>query len=125
MNALDSTNRTRAALPLLAALLALSTASPLRAQSDDLTPLSDEFTSAATLGNFTRLYQVEGWGVNRLTTFDINTTRPGALVMVPRASSWFQDYQAELAFKSVTGDFVVTTDVGVTNLAGTGAPGAN
>lgn len=30
-----------------------------------------------------------------------------------------------MAFKSVTGDFVVTTDVGVTNVAGTGAPGAN
>lgn len=73
----------------LAAWLACSL--PLRAQSDDLTPLSDEFTSAATLSSFTRLYTIEGWGVNRLTTYDINTTRPGALVMVPRASGWFQD----------------------------------
>ena len=125
MNALDSTNRTRAALPLLAALLVCSSASPLGTQSDDLAPLSDEFASAATLGNFTRLYAIEGWGVDRLTTYNINTTRPGALVMVPRASGWYQDYQGELAFKTVTGDFVVTTDVGVTNVAGTGAPGAN
>ena len=97
---------------------------PLHAQ-DDLAPLSDEFDNAATLANFTRLYTVEGWGVNRLTTYDINTTRPGALVMVPRASGWYQDYQGELAFKNVTGNFVVTADVGVTNVAGTGAPGAN
>lgn len=104
-------------------LLAVVTTNP--PPTDDLAALSDEFTSAPTLSNFTRLYTVEGWGVDRFTTYNINTTRPGALVMAPRASSWFQDYQAELAFKSVTGDFVVTTDVGVTNVAGTGAPGAN
>lgn len=114
----------RAAIALFIAFLALTTTS-LRAQTDDLAPLSDEFANAATLANFTRLYTVEGWGVNRLTTYDINTSRPGALVMVPRASGWYQDYQGELAFKNVTGNFVVTTEVGVTNIAGTGAPGAN
>ena len=123
MNAMKLSHQLQTTGFLVCALLAATF--PLRAQTDDLTPLSDEFTSAATLGNFTRLYTVEGWGVDRLITYDINTTRAGALVMVPRASGWYQDYQGELAFKSVTGDFVVTTDVGVTNVAGTGAPGAN
>ena len=45
--------------------------------------------------------------------------------MEPYSSGWFQDYRAALAFKSVTGDFVATTAVHITDRALKDAPGAN
>ncbi len=42
--------------------------------------------------------------------------------MMPYSSTWYDDYRGELTFKTVTGDFVVTTDVEVSSRAGTGAP---
>ena len=109
---------------ILTTCLTVSTCDKVSA-ADDLTPLSDEFDNAASLGNFQRLYQIEGWPANQLQTLDINTSRAGNLVMVPHASSWYQDYKAALAFKTVTGDFVATIDVRVSNLADNGAPNAN
>ncbi len=91
---------------------------------DDLTVLSDEFDSAHTITNWQRIYQVEGWGNNALQTLDINTTQPGRMTMVPQTSSWYAEWRGELTFKTVTGDFVITTDVEPRNRAGTGAPGS-
>jgi hypothetical protein len=90
--------------------------------ADDLNALSDEFQDSATLENFQRVYQTEGWGANQLQTFDINVSRPGRMVMMPYTSTWFQDYRGVLAFKNVTGDFVVTTDVEPVSRSGNGAP---
>jgi hypothetical protein len=90
--------------------------------ADDLTPLSDEFNDAATLSQWKRIYAIEGWGANQLEIQDINTTRPGRMVMVPFTSTWFNDYRGELTFKEVTGNFVVTTDVEATQRNGSGAP---
>jgi hypothetical protein len=90
--------------------------------ADDLTPLSDEFNDASTLSKWQRVYLVEGWGANQLQVQDINTTRPGHMIMIPSTSTWYNDYRGELTFKEVTGDFVATADVEVTNRAGTGAP---
>lgn len=101
-------------------LLLARTSDVLRA--DDLAPLSDEFEDAATLALWQRIYQVEGWNANQLEVFDINTTRPGRMVMIPYTSTWFQDYRGELTFKTVTGDFVVTADVEATQRNGSGAP---
>jgi len=42
--------------------------------------------------------------------------------MEPETSTWYADYRGILMFKSVTGDFIATTRVRTTNLAGTGAP---
>lgn len=94
----------------------------LRAAGDDLTPLSDEFDDAGSLSQWRRIYQAEGWGNNALQQLDINTTRPGRLWMVPHTSSWYAEWRGELTFKTVTGDFVITTDVEPRNRAGTGAP---
>lgn len=94
----------------------------LRAAGDDLTPLSDEFDDAGSLSQWRRIYQVEGWGNNALQQLDINTTRPGRLWMVPHTSSWYAEWRGELTFKTVTGDFVITTDVEPRNRARTGAP---
>ena len=90
--------------------------------ADDLTPLSDEFNDASTLSQWKRVYVVEGWPANQLEVQDINTTRPGHMVMIPFTSTWYNDYRGELTFKEVTGDFVVTTDVEATQRNGTGAP---
>ena len=89
---------------------------------DDLAPLSEEFESAAALTGFQRLYQTEGWPADQLANVSINTAE-ARLVMRPHASSWFQDYKAALAFKSVTGDFVATVDVRVRNATEDGPPG--
>ena len=91
---------------------------------DDLTVLSDEFDSAHTVTNWQRIHQVEGWGNDALQVFDINTTQPGRLTMVPHTSSWYAEWRGELTYKTVTGDFVITTDVEPRNRAGTGAPGS-
>jgi hypothetical protein len=89
---------------------------------DDLTPLSDEFNDASTLAQWQRVYVVEGWPANQLELQDINTTRPGMMVMMPFTSTWFNDYRGELTFKEVQGDFVVTTDVEANRRNGTGPP---
>jgi hypothetical protein len=93
--------------------------------SDPLATLDDEFTSAATLSNWNRVYQTEQWNADQLEHLDINTSRPGWLTMMPYTSTWYQDWRGELTFKEVTGDFVVTSRVHATNRAGTGAPGSN
>jgi hypothetical protein len=108
----------------VAPLLALALAAGGAGAYDDLTALSDEFDSASTVTNWQRIYQVEGWGNNALQTFDINATRPGRMMMVPHTSSWYAEWRGELAFKTVTGDFVITTDVEPRNRAGNGAPGS-
>ncbi len=94
----------------------------LGSASDDLTPLSDEFNDSSTLAQWKRVYVVEGWGANQLELQDINTTRAGAMVMMPFTSTWFNDYRGELTFKEVQGDFVVTTDVEANRRGGTGPP---
>lgn len=91
---------------------------------DDLTVMSDEFDAAHTRTHWQRIYQVEGWGNDVLQQFDINTARPGRMTMVPYTSSWYAEWRGELTFKTVTGDFVITTDVEPRNRAGTGAPGS-
>jgi hypothetical protein len=108
--------------PRILVLLALLA---LRAPAyDDLTALSDEFDSTHSVTNWQRIYQVEGWGNNALQTLDINTSQPGRMTMVPHSSSWYAEWRGELTFKTVAGDFVITTDVEPRNRAGTGAPGS-
>src|SRR5262245_16902205 len=98
--------------------------SPSVGAYDDLTMLSDEFDAAHTITNWQRIYQVEGWGNDVLQQFDINVSRPGRMTMVPYTSTWYAEWRGELTFKTVTGDFVITTDVEPRNRAGTGAPGS-
>lgn len=90
--------------------------------ADDLTPLSDEFRSPATRANWQRIYQTEGWGNDALATFDLGQQRPGRLLLVPHTSSWYAEWRGELTYKSVTGDFVITTDVEVSRRGGGGPP---
>lgn len=82
---------------------------------DDIAPLSDEFDDAGTLSQWQRLYDVEGWHVDQLEAWDINTTIPGHMRISPRTSAWFMDLKGPLAYKEITGDFVVTTRLQITS----------
>src|SRR5688500_2793776 len=90
----------------------------------DLRPLSDEFDTPATLGDWRRIWREEYWDADQLEHYDIGATRASWLTMVPYASSWYEDYRGELAFKQVTGDFVASARVQARNRDGTGAPGS-
>ena len=80
-------------------------AAPLSSAYDDLTILSDEFDAAHSITNWQRIYQVERWGNDVLQQFDINTSCPGRMTMVPYTSSWYAEWRGELAFKPVIGGF--------------------
>ena len=89
---------------------------------DDLATLSDEFNEPASLRDWQRVHEVEGSSADQLEGLDVDRTRPGNLVLIPRAVVWYQDYRGPLLFKPVAGDFVVSTSLVVGNRAGTGAP---
>lgn len=79
---------------------------------DDIAPLSDEFTNAATLANWQRNYITEGWtGADKLETWNINTSRPGRMRLMPYTSSWFENYTGALVYKNITGNFILTLDL--------------
>jgi YVTN family beta-propeller protein len=92
---------------------------------DDLAPLSDEFDDPDTLTNWLRNETVEGWGGSKLEQYDISTTTPGHMRLMPYASSWYEDFTGTYAYKEVTGDFVLTTRLDVTNRAGNGRPNSD
>lgn len=95
-----------------------------RMEDADIRPLSDEFDSAATLGDWRRIWREEYWNADQLEQFDIGDTRAGWMSMIPHTSVWFEDYRGELTYKEVAGDFVATTRVAAHDRAGTGAPGS-
>ncbi|MBL9172430.1 MAG: hypothetical protein JNL10_02745 [Verrucomicrobiales bacterium] len=90
--------------------------------ADDLTPLSDEFRSVHAQTRWQRLYQTEGWGNDALATLNFGQQRPGRLLMIPHTSVWYEEFRGELTYQTVTGDFVITTDVAVSRRGGGGAP---
>ncbi|GAB4461569.1 MAG: hypothetical protein OHK0029_27020 [Armatimonadaceae bacterium] len=92
--------------------------------ADDLSALSDEFDNAATLGNWKRVHREEGWNADQLEKFDIGKSRSGWMTMMPFTSTWYQDYRGVLAFKPVSGDFVMTTKVKTSGRNGSGPPRA-
>jgi hypothetical protein len=76
--------------------------------ADDLAHLSDEFNEASSQANWLRLNDVEGWNADQLELWDVNTTRPGHMRLMPHTSAWYDDLRGVLVHKNVTGDFVVT-----------------
>ncbi|MCB1202618.1 MAG: Ig-like domain-containing protein, partial [Verrucomicrobiae bacterium] len=92
---------------------------------DDLAPLSDEFDDPDTITNWLRNEEVEGWGGSKLEQWDIDTTAPGQMRLMPYSSSWYEDFTGAYVYKEVTGDFVLTTRLDVTNRAGSGRPNSD
>lgn len=92
--------------------------------SGEFAALSDEFDNPATVSQWRHAYKDEGRNANQLERFDIAKTRPGWMMMQPYTSSWYQDYCGILAYKPVTGDFVMTTHLRVSSRNGGGPPQA-
>lgn len=109
----------------LTGLLAVVLLSAVPLAADPLAALTDEFDSAATISNWSRVMATEGWNADQVQTRNINTSRTGWFRMVPYTSTWYENYRGELSFKNVTGNFVITTTVQVSNRAQTAAPASN
>ncbi len=75
--------------------------------------LSDEFNDAASITDWLRLNETEGWNADQLQTFDVDQTQAGRLTMVPHTAVWFENYRGPLAYKTVSGDFAFTTRVNI------------
>lgn len=97
-------------------------AAPVSGQTSDLRALSDEFENPASLGEWRHVYRAEGQRANQLAEFSIGRRISGWLTMTPHTSTWYRDFRGVLAFKPVTGDFLVITRLRTTNRAGQGAP---
>ena len=80
---------------------------------DDLAILSDEFTDGATTANWQRLNDTEGWNADKLEAFDIDSTNPGNMHLMPFSSTWYMDLVGPLTFKEVTGDFIATVHLDI------------
>lgn len=104
----------RSPLPVLAMFTAAVPAfgQPLRCASD-------EFSDAATLGDWSRVEFAEGWNATHLESIEIVS---GALTMVPLTAVWFDNYRGPMAFKVVDGDFAITTTVTTTGRDGASIP---
>ncbi len=89
---------------------------------DDLCPLSDDFENSASLSQWLRVYQTEGWPADQLELWDIGATRAGHMSLMPYTSSWFEDLRGVLVHKLISGDFIVSTRFHANNRAGNGAP---
>src|SRR5262245_32715865 len=76
--------------------------------ADDLMPLSDEFDEPATMARWRNINDTEGWNANQLEVWDIDTSRPGHMRMVPHTSGWYGEYRGVLVYKEIEGNFIVT-----------------
>lgn len=80
--------------------------------------LSDEFNSACSLSDWTNITQAEGWDAEHFEVYDINESNVGELTLMPWTSAWYADYRGGYLFKEISGNFVVTTQVHVTDRDG-------
>ncbi|MCA9037367.1 MAG: hypothetical protein KDA91_19660, partial [Planctomycetaceae bacterium] len=97
----------------------------LLSAANDLASLSDEFTDAGTTTHWQRINEVENWNADQLQIFDINQTQAGRMVMAPHTVVWYQNWRGPMAFKEVTGDFVFTTQVFISDRDDIGIPDAD
>ncbi|MCP5152671.1 MAG: hypothetical protein H6983_00805 [Ectothiorhodospiraceae bacterium] len=116
------TRLTRGGGPATCLAVALAAASGAALAVDDLAILSDEFDNPSTLTEWKRINVVEGWHADQLETWSIDAAT-GRMTMIPYTSTWYQDWRGVLAFKEVTGDFVVTTEVDASGRGDTDPPG--
>ena len=86
--------------------------------------LSDEFSVPSTLSKWSRVTRTEGWNIDQTDELSIGSVRPGWLTIIPKTSTWYQDYRGELVFKLVTGNFIVKASLDVAGKQG-GPPTSN
>lgn len=108
-----------------ALLISLFVAPHARAQSNDLFPLSDEFTASSSAGAWTHRHAAEGLGFDPLEVWEIDgAAASGSMRLVPHTVTWYASYKGPLVYKQASGDFALTTRVSITNRAGAGLPSA-
>lgn len=91
---------------------------PLEPEEDDIAPLGDEFDDSTTITNWNRLNDSEGWNSDKLETFDVDTTTPGNMRIMPYTTSWYMDLVGPLVYKEISGDFVVTMQLDASRRGG-------
>lgn len=74
--------------------------------------MNDEFDNPATFSNWLQVNDTEGWNASQLEQAQITG---GALLMQPWSTAWYANRRAPLLYKMVTGDFIFTTQVVVTD----------
>lgn len=89
--------------------------------------LSDEFADAASINNWSEVNQTEGWGARgaQLNQWTVNANGDGQMVMQPHTVVWYGDWRGPLVYKEVTGDFVVTTRMTITDRDNVGGSDAD
>ncbi len=90
--------------------------------ANEVWPLNDEFDDSSTLADWQRVDVVEQWGAEPLETWDIDTSEPGRMTLVPTTATWFRNWRGALAFKEISGDFAITTNARVTARDGVSLP---
>lgn len=83
------------------------------AQSD-IDNLSDEFNDVATLTQWKKFHEAEGFP-DKIKSLSIQN---GKLILQPKASGWYADYQAPFIFKTVNGNFDVRAKIKVSGEQG-------
>lgn len=85
---------------------------------------SDEFNDGRSLSSFRQIWQTEHWPFDAAEIRDIDQTTAGHLTLQPYSSGWWEDYRAELTYKEISGDLIVTSLIRPRNRSGLSAPGS-
>ncbi|MBI3273290.1 MAG: protein kinase [Planctomycetes bacterium] len=117
--------RTDPVVPSHAEATPVAAATPRAAAPEqDLAALDDDFSDPSNRDAWRQLDQDEGWGINRLARFEFCPRfQPGWMILQPAPNLWAEDYRGVLLYKTVTGDFVVTVDLNVSEASGSKFPG--
>jgi len=85
---------------------------------------SDEFDKTCSLVEWNDIEDTEGWDNTHMESIDVNMTNSGQLTLIPWTTAWFQSRRSNLMYHDITGDFVLTTNVTVTNKLENDQPGS-
>jgi hypothetical protein len=83
--------------------------------NDDLSHLCDEFEDAASIDSWERIHETEGWNADHLEQWDVDQTQPGRMHMAPHTTSWYEDWRGPMAYREVTGDFIYSTELHISD----------
>jgi len=77
------------------------------------------------LSSWLDIQQTEGWNIQALESHDISLTHPGFLSMMPYTVTWYADYRGPLLYRLVSGDFLLTGKLMVSNRDEDDIPGSS
>lgn len=117
------------AIPIAVVAFVINRYAWKRSDPPGLGVLNDEFNVPPSLNKkWLDINVTEGWVdsngevLNQLETFGIHA---GNFEMMPYTCVWFQDKKGPLYYKEVTGNFIFTSSVEISNRAGNGLPSSN